>query len=461
MNLTIFLHGFGARYDLPISLALYLYAAAGVVVVSFVMVALFAGDRLGDRAVRYPRLPAPWLLAPGRSAVVRVIGGAIGVLGLLAVILLGLLGSDQASRNPAEYLLWIYFWAGLVILTGLVGNLWTLVNPWAAIYDLVLRGRRTGRFVLPQRLGIWIAALMYLSFAMLELASGVANQPRVIATLALLYTAATLAGMVLFGRDQWLGRCEGFTVLFGIVGRFGPVETERDEDGRLRAVWLRPWGTGLLQRQRAGWDWVVFVILMLSSLAFDGIISTPAWKSFASALAPWAQPLGPLADPVVRGFGLLLLSSVFLLVFVAFVRLMLFFGGDQRDQLATVTAFALTLVPIALVYNAAHNYSYLAVQSQALVPLLADPFARGWSLVPTQTFQPSFALAGASTVWYLQIVLIVIGHVIAVYLAHLRAGERFRSAQKALLSQYPMLVLMVLYTMTSLWILAQPITREG
>jgi len=32
------------------------------------------------------------------------------------------------------------------------------------------------------------------------------------------------------------------------------------------------------------------------------------------------------------------------------------------------------------------------------------------------------------------------------------------SAQRALLSQYPMLLLMVMYTMTSLWILAQPTT---
>jgi len=75
--------------------------------------------------------------------------------------------------------------------------------------------------------------------------------------------------------------------------------------------------------------------------------------------------------------------------------------------------------------------------------------------------KPSFALAQASTVWFLQIVLIVLGHVIAVYLSHLRAGERFRTAQRALLSQYPMLILMVIYTMTSLLILAQPTTTAG
>ena len=118
-------------------------------------------------------------------------------------------------------------------------------------------------------------------------------------------------------------------------------------------------------------------------------------------------------------------------------------------------------MPIALVYNAAHNYSYVVVSSQYLIPLLNDPLGKGWHLWPAVVgFKPSFALAQASTVWYAQIVLIVLGHVTAVYLSHLRAGERFRTVQRALLSQYPMLLLMIMYTMTSLWILAQPITRE-
>ena len=463
MNLAVLLHAFGARYDLPISFALYLFAAAGVVVVSFVMVAIFAGERVGEQAVRYPRLPAPLLLTIGRTAALRAITGALGVLALLTIIVTGLLGDQNPARNPAEYLTWIYFWAGLVILSGLVGNLWTLLNPWSAIYDLVTRGRRPEpRYALPDAVGVWPAAVVYLLFAMFELASGVANRPWLVATLAIVYSVLTLFGMALFGRDRWLQSCEGFTVLFSVVGRFGPVETERDASGRLEGVWLRPWGTGLLQRQRGGWDWVVFVILMLASLAFDGIIAPiPAWQDFASTLAPWAAPLGAAGTALIKALGLLLIASTFLLIFTAFVRLMLFFGGGRVDELATVTAFALTLVPIALVYNAAHNYSYLTIQSQTLIPLLADPLGKGWHILPTAAYQPSFAFAGAATVWYMQIVLIVVGHVIAVYLAHLRAGERFRSAQRALLSQYPMLALMVLYTMTSLWILAQPITRGG
>jgi hypothetical protein len=456
------LHGFGVRYDLPISLALYLFGAAGVVVISFVMVAVFAGNRIGESAVRYPRLPAPWLLAIGRWPGVRAITGAIGVIALLTTIVAGFFGPSEPTRNLAEYVTWIYFWAGLVIFSGLLGNLWTLFNPWTALYDLVTLGRPKRPLAeLPERLGVWPAAGVYLLFAIFELASGRANQPWLVGGLALLYSVVTLAGMFVFGRDQWLRHCEGFTILFGIVGRFGPVETERDASGRLVAVWLRPWGAGLLQRQQAGWDWVCFILLMLSSLAFDGILATPNWQEFATALEPWWLPLGALGSALVRTLGLVLLTAVFLLIFTAFARLMLYFGRFSGNELETITAFALTLVPIALVYNAAHNYSYLTVQAQGLIPLLADPLGRGWHLLPTAAYQPSFLLAGAATVWYVQVLLIVLGHVIAVYLAHLRAGERFKTAQQVLFSQYPMLILMVLYTMTSLWILAQPITREG
>jgi hypothetical protein len=457
----VLLHGFGQRYDLPISLALYLYAAAGVVVISFVLVVLFAGDQVGARALEYPRRAVPWLLPVARSSAPRAVGGAIGILVLVAVIVTGLFGSTNPLYNPAEYLVWIYFWAATVILSGLAGNLWYLLNPWTAVYDVTARLLPLRPFWKMPEVGQWPAAAVFVSFACLELTSGVANRPDVLGALAIAYTVITLAGMLVFGRDEWLEHCEAFTVLFDIIGRFGPVEAERDGSGKITAVYVRPWGVGLLKPARTGWDRVVFVILMLSTLAFDGILATPAWQDFTIALEPIWLPMGAYGSFFVRTVGLALLTIAFLLVFIAFMEMVIFLGRRRVDLKVTVSTFALTLVPIALVYNAAHNYSYVMVQSQALIPLLNDPFARGWSLWPAvASLKPSFALAQASTVWYAQVVLIVLGHVVAVYLAHLRAGERFRTAQRALLSQYPMLLLMVMYTMTSLWILAQPITRE-
>jgi hypothetical protein len=459
--LTVFLHGFGARYDLPGSLWLYLFAAGGVVVISFVMVAVFAGEKLGGQAVQYPRRRSGWLTAAARVQWPWITGRVIGIAALLTVVVTGLFGSTEALRNPSEYIVWIYFWAGLVIFSGLFGNLWSLLNPWAALNDLISSFVRMPRArPLPTWLGVWPAVAIYFGFACLELTSGLAGRPRVIGSAALLYTLFTLAGMALYGRDAWLSRCEAFTVLFEIVGRFAPIETERDSSGRVVAVDLRPWGVGLLKPLPGGWDRIVFVVLMLSTLAFDGIVATPAWQSFSGTLAPWWLPFGQVGFFAVRTIGLVLLTVTFLLVFIAFMQLVLLLGAAKIDRIEAIKAFALTLVPIALVYNAAHNYSYLVVQSQALVPLLADPLGWGWSLLPTAGYKPSFALANVAVVWYAQIILIVLGHVIAVYLAHLRAGEQFKKPTSALLSQYPMLLLMVLYTMTSLWILAQPITRE-
>jgi hypothetical protein len=456
----ILLHGFGPRYDLPAPLFWYLFAAAGVVVFSFVLVVVFAGDQVGAKALQYPRRAVPALLPLARSPLPKVVGGTIGVLTLLAIVVTGLFGSTNPALNPSEYLTWIYFWAGMVILSGLVGNLWYLLNPWTAIYDLVTRFVRPGPVRKLPDVGVWPAAAAYFAFACLELTSGMANRPWVVAIVAIAYSVVTIAGMVFFGRDEWLEHCEAFTVLMGIVGRFSPVEAERDESGAISVVYLRPWGVGLLKPSPRGWDRVFFVILMLSTLAFDGILATPAWQDFNITLEPIWLPMGPLGFFFVRTLGLTLLALAFLLIFIAFIELVIYFGHRKVDLVTTATGFAFTLVPIALVYNAAHNYSYVVVQSQVLIPLLNDPLHMGWHLWPAVAgLQPSFALAQASTIWFAQIILIVLGHVIAVYLSHLRAGERFRTAQRALLSQYPMLVLMVMYTMTSLLILAQPTTN--
>ena len=455
----ILLHGFGQRFDLQAPLVLYLVAACGVVFLSFVLVVLFIGQGTGDETVRYPRGAVGWLTAAARTPWPRAAGGAIGVLSLLIVIVCGFLGSAVAFYNPAEYFVWIFFWAVTVIVSGLVGNLWHLLNPWAAIYDVVARVVPVRPVLSLPEVGVWPAAAFYQMFACLELTSGMASRPQVVALAAGVYTVITLAGMFLCGRDRWLERCEAFTVLLGIVGRFGPVEAERDASGKIKTVYLRPWGAGLLQPSPSGWDRVVFVILMLSSLAFDGVLSTPAWQDFTIALEPLWLPFGPYGFFVVRTIGLVLLTITFLLVFIAVMEAVVYLGQRSVDIRATVAAFALTLVPIALVYNAAHNYSYVLVQAQYIVPLLDDPLQRGWHLWPAVlSFKPSFALAQASTVWYAQIVLIVVGHIVAVLLSHLRANSVFKSAQRALLSQYPMLLLMVAYTFTSLWILAQPTT---
>ena len=122
--------------------------------------------------------------------------------------------------------------------------------------------------------------------------------------------------------------------------------------------------------------------------------------------------------------------------------------------------FVLSLVPIAIAYHLAHYLSYLLVAGQLVIPIASDPFGLGWNLFASAGYKTDIAIIGAKTVWYTAVIAIVLGHVFAVWVAHIVALQVFDGARRALQSQYPFLVLMVLYTMVSLWILAQPIVAN-
>jgi hypothetical protein len=57
-------------------------------------------------------------------------------------------------------------------------------------------------------------------------------------------------------------------------------------------------------------------------------------------------------------------------------------------------------------------------------------------------------------VWYVQVAALVLGHVLALVLAHDKAVSLFRSGGTAVASQYAMLALMVGYTVAGLWLLS-------
>ena len=122
--------------------------------------------------------------------------------------------------------------------------------------------------------------------------------------------------------------------------------------------------------------------------------------------------------------------------------------------------FVLTLVPIAIGYHVAHYLVFLLVQGQYIVPLLSDPFGYGWNLFGTSGYRVDIGLVGARFAWYAAVASIVLGHVVAVYLAHVKAIGLFDAPGTALKSQVPLTALMVAYTFIGLSIAAQPIVES-
>ena len=85
-------------------------------------------------------------------------------------------------------------------------------------------------------------------------------------------------------------------------------------------------------------------------------------------------------------------------------------GGDLSAARLRMT-FAHTPVPIAAIYVMAHYLTYLLHEGQAMIYLVSDPFGQGWDLLGTATAAIDFALVGDHLTWYLQLGLVVVGHV--------------------------------------------------
>ncbi len=488
-------HAFGQRYDLPVPLGLYLLGAGAAVALSFVIMALAL--RTAPEGGAYPRANL-LRLRIGRLLATRTVAVLLQVLGVtlfVLVVLTGLLGEQNPMRNLAPTFVWIIWWVGLAYVAALFGNLWVLLNPWRTVFawaDALHRRLRHGRelarhLAYPRALGVWPAACLFLAFAWGELVYAGAAVPAHLAAMVIVYSLVTWGGMWLFGRERWLAHGEAFSLAFGVLARFAPTEVRvahevcvrcelecRDRAGECvncyecfrrarpdeRELALRPFAVGLLRDERVSTSMIAFILLMLSTILFDGFMATPLWVGLAAKLESWLPAPGGERLTVIRSAGLLCFWLLFMCVYAAVSRLMSLASGGRVSTREAAASFAYTLVPIAIAYHLAHYLTYLLIQGQLIVPLASDPFGYGWNLFGGAAYRIDIAVVGARFAWYTAVLAIVAGHVIAVYLAHVKAARVLPARSPALRSQYPMTALMVLYTVSGLWVLAQPIVEE-
>ena len=459
-------HGFGQRYELPLPLSFYLFGTAAVVVFSFVVIGLFVRRaRTPAESARIDLLARPL----GRLFVLLALPLKLIVLAVfLFALYAGLFGSQDPYRNIAPTLVWIIGWVGLAYVSALIGDIWTVTNPWRTSFDAAdrLYRRSTGRpfslnWPYPPGLGAWPAVVLLLAFSWIELVYPNPAVPLHIAGFALAYSVLTWTAMFVFGRDAWLRHGEVFSVVFGTYARLAPTEVRVDDpvSGR-RAEWtLRPFGAGLVG-ETASPSMTAFVLLLLATVLYDGLLATPEWGRFESTLTAPLVGFGEPAAIAVRSFCLVAFWLLFLGAYRLVSALMSWATGGIRSPREVAQSFAFTLIPIAIGYHIAHYFLFLLVQGQYIVPLVSDPFGYGWNLFGTVGYRPDIAIVGARFAWYLAVSAVVLGHIVAVYLAHVRAMQVFEARSAVLRSQVPLTALMVVYTFVSLSILAEPIVQQ-
>jgi len=462
-------HGFGQRYSLPIPLWLYLTGAGLTVAASFALIALLVR--------REPSAQDTKRIDLMRRPIGRVLGAPVVLLGLrllgvglyLLVVAAGLVGTQSPLKNIAPAMVWAIWWVGMAYVSALLGNLWALVNPLDTLYtsaESLWRRLRPGQPLTlglryPESLGVWPAVALFLAFLWTEMAWEASDHPASLAVAILAYSALTWLGMLLYGRAEWLRRGEVFSLVFQVIARFAPTEAHAAATRELK---LRPYAVGLLVNEPLPASQIALVLSILASVSFDGFRDTPAWAAVIDLL-------GQDFHHSAQTLGLAASVSLFLVVYLSVCRLIARCGSSpSRDGAGPAVGhsvsrlaglFVLTLVPISIAYHLAHYLLFLVMAAQYLIPLASDPLGLGWDLFGTRNYFVRFGLIDARIAWYVSVAAIVAGHVIALYLAHVQALREFQDRQAALRSQWPMLALMVGYTMVSLWIIAQPIVTSG
>ncbi len=438
MQTTVLAHTFGERYELPIPLYLFVLSGVAVVVLSFVLV-LRRGTAVPAETV------APDVVPRGALSPVPAL---VSVAVTLLVAVVGLTGTQEKSANLAPTFFWILLWIAVPLTCGVLGDWTRSVNPFA---NLARLGDDAGlrKTVLARKkplewtVGSWPAFGLFVLLVLGELVyNNDAVQPAFVGAVLIGYGIASLFLGLLFG-PSWLERGEVFSALYNVWGRLGWW--------RFGAPGRQGFGGGLDVPAEATPSRVLFLLLLLISINFDGLLATPKWQDYER------RTYGASAErlDVFRTLSLAAVVLITLLVFGAFAVASARRGRHGTTSVQALAGLVPSLVPIAFGYLIAHNLQYLMVNLQSLVPLVQNP---GYGDTST-SFKVNTDILPARVNWYVSLVVIVAVHVIAVVIAHRHLARKAEDEKTAFQSELPWLLAMVAYTVFSLYLIAQPLVE--
>jgi hypothetical protein len=446
-------HQLPTRFDVPVPLP-WLFAGAGATVAVTALL-LVAGGSVPNRRRRLVTIPA---------SVARVLAGGSRTAFLaafVAVLWTGATGTPTPGANFATLFVWPVWVKGVALLSILAGSPWRVLSPWRTIYDVLclLEGSEIRLREYPARLGTWPAFAGFL--LLVGVGENLTRLPSLPAGTALVvagYALAMLLGGLCFG-PGWFDRADPLAVFYRLLGRAAPLEVGPRADGTTTVVARVPWRD--CREPVADRATAALVVAAVYTVSFDGFAESPEYAGLHVG-AQTTLGVGPSVSVLLYLLGL----AGFLACFRVVVRGVAWAGrldeprytgvaGDGGVLNSLALALAPTLLPIAAGYEVAHNYGY------SLTFLGRLPVTAGVGSVDLLGWLPLAAF------WGSQVVLIVLGHVVAVVAGHavverLLDEDGFDPAERAegrraLRAHAPLVASMIGYTVVSLWIVSRPL----
>ncbi len=427
---VVLAHQIDERYAAPLPLLVYVGGAALAVAMSFVFVILRNAPAPASAAAAKPRTVPRWS---------RLALQAIGLIGWLWIVAQTILGG-VGDGDVASLFLWVYGWVGLALISALGGPIWSWLDPFATIHQILagvagtlgISGGESAPY--PAWLSKWPAVIGMAVIVWLELVVRLEGG-RSLGLFLIAYTVITVAAMAYFGRAAWRANGETFSVWFDVLGRLAPYALEgAPESGR---VVRRPYASGLMSAQWSLAD-LAQVTLGTGSIIFDGISQTQAYFDLF-------VKNGLFGSTEVR-------DSVTAIVFLGGLMAIVILMARRLG----VAALGAGLLPVAVGYLVAHYLAYLLVDGQRIIAALNDPLLRGANLLPFDLgfWEPSLFLPTA-VLWSIQLAAVVGGHIVGAWAGHAQMARGKGGTTVA--AQLPLAILMVALTTITLWSLGQAV----
>ncbi|WP_226039029.1 hypothetical protein [Natrinema sp. DC36] len=420
--------GLSGGSDVSVPTWLYLATGGGAVGASALLTMLVTDrDVIGTYHDRALETSTDRLLAAG-----SLLLGVLGLLGLALILLAGIRGPAIGLVSATVLVTFVGGRALLTIVAYAVGNPWPALNPWRRIAAALPNGYES----YPSAFGSWPAVVALLTFIWLEVVAPLTSSARALVFVLIMYSLFTISSAVVFSPETWFRRGDPLSLWFRLYGAVAPIQ--RTDDGfELRFPGSRLSDDDLVTDTSV----VAFVLALVWELTYSGFIVTPVGVGTVRAFVGIGVP------PVIV-YLLLLVGGFALFWKVYWIAI-----DRTRNRADTYLSrrylglrFAAPLLAIAAGYHFAHYIGFAI----SLWPSLFDALAMPLSPPPNPT---RYALPG----WfgYVEIASILLGHVLAVWIAHTVSFDLFPGKLQAIRSQYPLIVVMVFFTMVSLYLVSQ------
>jgi 4Fe-4S binding domain len=354
--------------------------------------------------------------------------------GLVLVIAAGLVGTPVGNRNFAIVMVWIAWWAVLMLVAvPLLGRSWCSVCPLPLPGEWLQRGAVLGprgrglglNLRWPRKLrGMWLQNGAFVLVALFSLA--VLTQPRLTGILLAGLVLLAIALSLVFERRAFCRYVCPVGGFIGLYAQVAPIEV-RVRDSALCAAhttktcytgsaegygcpWqvfpgtlqantycgvcleclrtcpydnvalnLRPAGTDLGLSKGRGLDEAFKAILLLGSgLAYIAVL-LGAWSGPRAAAAAIGSPEWFMYALAFLAFVLILVPGLLL----GATRVGLWLSRGRVGTLPGLRAFSPALVPIGLSVWIAFSLSFLLANLSYVFSVVSDPLNLGWNLLGT------------------------------------------------------------------------------